>query len=915
MDFDETRLYYTHQQLQRKQNAGENNENENENGITGGATDMDFGEGTVEDVAPDAIRRHFKEFLRNYRLGNQRYVYREKLLRMHRRLSNHGSTDTTEENTGTMAGDGNDDNNPNNNNNNDGTGNTNSSSAAAHNRSKINHLSHKNMMLGMDLAHLGEYDPSLLGYLRDSPSIILPELETAAGHALDTLLYDLKQSSASASQGVSQNENENENNNDDNHENSNNNNNSNNNAGSSSSSPSTSNWSIQLLLQGDNYAVTPLRQIQSQHIHTLIRCPGIVISATPIQCRAVTLVVRCNRCMDTQWVEATDGPYGSVPLPQRCQGIEPKECGPFPYSIVADESIFSDRQKLKLQEAPEKVPTGEMPRSVMVAVEKGLVDKAPPGTRVSLFCVPTLFGGGAAPGGGRGGGGASVQKVYLRCVGMDKDHPSGENARFTPAEEEAFGQLARRRDIYDILTRSVAPSIQGSYTVDIKKALVCMLLGGTRKRLPDGMRLRGDINVLLLGDPSTAKSQFLKFIGKTSPVGIYTSGKGSSAAGLTASVVKNAAGEFYLEGGAMVLADGGIVCIDEFDKMRPQDRVAIHEAMEQQTISIAKAGITTVLNSRAAVLAAANPVFGRYDDFKSASENIDLMTTILSRFDMIFLVRDIREEERDLMICRHVMGVHIRGGADDSNAPSGAGGSDGLGFLAGAGAGGVMDADGSGNQVRSDARNNSPEAIAENVMKLATTGQGELDVPCMKKYIQYCKSRCQPTLSEEAGQVLTSSYVKIRDDVRKAILQSQGEDAQATIPITVRQLEALVRISESLAKMRLDSEVRIEDVNEALRLFRVSTMAANATDQTKVLGGAGAGQSILGGAGREEFERAQGFLRCRLAIGSTVNKQKLIEEGSGQGYNFMTMVRVLSAMAQRGELLERNQGRLLKRIK
>jgi DNA replicative helicase MCM subunit Mcm2 (Cdc46/Mcm family) len=175
----------------------------------------------------------------------------------------------------------------------------------------------------------------------------------------------------------------------------------------------------------------------------------------------------------------------------------------------------------------------------------------------------------------------------------------------------------------------------------------------------DFSRTTADINLLLLGDPSMAKSQFLKFASKVAPVGIYTSGKGSSAAGLTASVIRDAKGEFYLEGGAMVLADGGLVCIDEFDKMRPNDRVAIHEAMEQQTISVAKAGITTVLNARAAVLAAANPVYGRYDDFKSASENIDLMTTILSRFDMIFLVRDIREEERDRMICQHVMGVHM----------------------------------------------------------------------------------------------------------------------------------------------------------------------------------------------------------------------------------------------------------------
>ena len=338
--------------------------------------------------------------------------------------------------------------------------------------------------------------------------------------------------------------------------------------------------------------------------------------------------------VDTVCFLSSEGPFGTVQLPTRCAGAQPQECGANPYTVVPDDSEFCDRQTLKIQEAPEKVPTGEMPRAVLVAVERSLVDKAPPGTRVSIFCIPTLYNN-ASSGGAR--------SVYLRVVGMTKDHYTGDSAQFTPAEEEAFSQLARHPNVYEILTRSVAPSIQGSYTLDIKKALLCMLMGGTRKRLPDGLRLRGDINVLLLGDPSTAKSQFLKFISKTSPIGIYTSGKGSSAAGLTASVVKDARGEFYLEGGAMVLADGGIVCIDKFDKMRPADRVAIHEAMEQQTISVAKAGITTVLNSRSAVLAAANPVYGRYDDFKSASDQIDLMTTILSRFDMIFLVRDIRE--------------------------------------------------------------------------------------------------------------------------------------------------------------------------------------------------------------------------------------------------------------------------------
>lgn len=332
---------------------------------------------------------------------------------------------------------------------------------------------------------------------------------------------------------------------------------------------------------------------------------------------------------------------------------------------MPDDCTFVDQQSLKLQEAPEVVPTGEMPRSVLLAVERGLVDRAPPGTRVSLLAVVSLFNSSSSSSGHRGSHHGSVKTVYLKVMGMQRDAGTGDRVTFTPREEEAFRLLSRRSDVYPILSRSIAPAISGEYTHDIKKAITCQLFSGSRKKLPDGMRLRGDINVLLLGDPSMAKSQFLKYATRVAPVGVYTSGKGSSAAGLTASVVKDARGEFYLEGGAMVLADGGIVAIDEFDKMRPADRVAIHEAMEQQTISVAKAGITTVLNSRSSVLAAANPVYGRYDELKSASENIDLMTTILSRFDLIFLVRDVRDEELDKMICHHVMGVHInnsRGG-------------------------------------------------------------------------------------------------------------------------------------------------------------------------------------------------------------------------------------------------------------
>jgi len=339
--------------------------------------------------------------------------------------------------------------------------------------------------------------------------------------------------------------------------------------------------------------------------------------------------------------------------------------------------------------------------------------------------------------------------------------------------------------------------------------------------------------------------------------------------------------------------------------------------MEQQTISIAKAGITTVLNSRSSVLAAANPVFGTYDDFKSASENIDLMTTILSRFDLIFLVRDIREEERDRMICQHVMGVHIN--------HAGAGGGASGGFLANSNrnssnpftaAIGNTDEDGDNNDNEANAMaEDATDAIAQNVMRVATTGEGDLTVQAMKKYIQYCKARCSPRLTEEAGEVLVSSYVKIRDDVRKRSITSAGggggDNTQSTIPITVRQLEALVRVSESLAKMRLDPDVRAEDISEALRLFKVSTMTANAVDQDKG-GGIGLGG---GGVAQEEMQRTEDFLRARMTLGSVVNRQRLIEEAAGQGFNAVVVAKCFAVMIMRGEVTERNSGRLLKRIK
>jgi DNA replication licensing factor MCM5 len=436
----------------------------------------------------------------------------------------------------------------------------------------------------------------------------------------------------------------------------------------------------------------------------------------------------------------------------------------------------------------------------------------------------------------------AIRTPYLRAVGIysDVDQTAKGNAIFSEEEEAEFLEMSRRPDLYSVLADCIAPSIYGNR--DIKKAIACLLFGGSKKILPDGMKLRGDINVLLLGDPGTAKSQLLKFVEKVAPIAIYTSGKGSSAAGLTASVQRDhSTREFYLEGGAMVLADGGVVCIDEFDKMRDEDRVAIHEAMEQQTISIAKAGITTILNARTSVLAAANPIFGRYDDLKSPGENIDFQTTILSRFDMIFIVRDEHERGRDERIAKHVMGIHMGGrGAED--------------------------------QVES-----------------------AIPVDKMKRYVSYCKTRCAPRLSPEAAEKLSSHFVQIRKQVHASELE---RNERSSIPITVRQLEAIIRITEALAKMTLAPVATTDHVDEAIRLFLASTMDAVNQGQNQ-------GSKEL----NEEVTKLEDELRRRLPIGWSTSLATLRREFvERKGYSEAGLNRALLVLQRRETIQIRSQG-------
>ena len=416
------------------------------------------------------------------------------------------------------------------------------------------------------------------------------------------------------------------------------------------------------LLVHSSVAHVSIRDLNATNISHLVRIPGIVIGASTLSSKATLLGLECRNCGHSE-VLVVEGGISGITIPRVCGrsrnvGEEPSDRCPLdPYYVVHERSQFIDQQILKLQEAPDQVPVGELPRHILVSADRYLTNRVVPGSRCTVMGVFSIY---QQNKGTKRDTAIAIRNPYLRAVGIttDIDHTNLGSAVFSDEEVQEFEQMSRSPNLYERFTDCIAPSIYGNR--DIKKAIACLLMGGSKKMLPDGMKLRGDINVLLLGDPGTAKSQLLKFVEKVAPIAIYTSGKGSSAAGLTASVQRdNQTREFYLEGGAMVLADGGVVCIDEFDKMRDEDRVAIHEAMEQQTISIAKAGITTILNARTSVLAAANPIFGRYDDLKSPGENIDFQTTILSRFDMIFIVRDDHDRKRDETIAKHVMNIHM----------------------------------------------------------------------------------------------------------------------------------------------------------------------------------------------------------------------------------------------------------------
>ena len=394
-----------------------------------------------------------------------------------------------------------------------------------------------------------------------------------------------------------------------------------------------------------------LRQINAETIGTITSVSGMVVRASEVKPLAKELVFVCPDEHTTKIIQLKGM---DVKMPVVC---DDPNCKQRDFELKPEASKFIDFQLLRLQELPEDLPPGQLPHYIDVTIKQDLVDNARPGDRVILTGIVRIEQESVA-GVQRGHSGL----YRLRIEGNNIEFLGGQGSKLSrkvekdevsSEEEKMIKTLSQSPDVYQRLIDSFAPHIHGHSI--IKEAIILLIVGANQRTLGDGSKVRGDINIFLVGDPGTAKSEMLKFCSRIAPRGLYTSGRGSTAAGLTAAIVKDKSGIMMLEAGAVVLGDQGLVCIDEFDKMKPEDRSALHEVMEQQSVSIAKGGIVATLNARTSILAAANPMYGKYDPFKNITENVNLPIPLLTRFDLIFVVRDIPSKEKDEKIARHII--------------------------------------------------------------------------------------------------------------------------------------------------------------------------------------------------------------------------------------------------------------------
>ncbi|AEH36243.1 minichromosome maintenance protein MCM [Halopiger xanaduensis] len=507
-----------------------------------------------------------------------------------------------------------------------------------------------------------------------------------------------------------------------------------------------------------------IREIRSPDMNTLVEVRGIVRKATDVRPKIEDAAFECQLCGTLTRVPQSSGDFQE---PHECQGCERQ--GPF--QVNFDQSEFVDSQKLRIQESPEGLRGGETPQSLDVHVEDDITGEVTPGDHVSATGVLRLEQQ------GDGQDKSPVFDFYMEGMSVEIEEEQFEDMNITDEDKKEIYNISNRDDVYEQMIGSIAPSIYG-YDQE-KLAMILQLFSGVTKQLPDGSRIRGDLHMLLIGDPGTGKSQMLGYIQNIAPRSVYTSGKGSSSAGLTAAAVRDDFGDgqqWTLEAGALVLADQGIAAVDELDKMRPEDRSAMHEALEQQKISVSKAGINATLKSRCSLLGAANPKYGRFDQYEPIGEQIDLEPALISRFDLIFTVTDQPDEEKDKNLAEHILTTNYAGELTTQREQM-----------------------------------TSLEVSNDEIDEMTEQVDPEIDAELLRKYIAFAKQNCHPRMTEAAREAIRDFYVDLR---------SKGTDEDAPVPVTARKLEALVRLSEASARVRLSDTVEESDANRVIEIVR-----------------------------------------------------------------------------------------------
>lgn len=508
-------------------------------------------------------------------------------------------------------------------------------------------------------------------------------------------------------------------------------------------------------------AYVNIRDIRAKHLNTLIAVEGMIRKATEVRPKMLAGLFICERCHSKQMVRQ-DFMFFKEPL--MCVNA-PGSCNKSATRFTLDEkqSIYVDTQKIELQESPEGLRGGAQPEKIVCYLEDDLAGRVTPGNRVILIGTVRSM---QRTKNDR----TTVFEKHFEVLSVEFEEFEYEDMEISPEDEREIRALAEGGDGLSKIVNSVAPSIFGLETE--KEAITLQLFGGTHKEMDDGSTMRGDIHILLVGDPGVAKSQLLRYMSGLAPRGIFASGKSATGAGLTAAAVKDDFGDgrWTLEAGAMVLADQGLACIDELDKMSPQDRSALHEAMESQKISIAKAGITATLQCRCSMLAAANPKHGRFEPKASITSQIDLPPPLLSRFDMIFVLSDLPNKELDTDIAHHILSSHKRG------------------------------------EARKKRKEHSDDSRIDEVLSETAHIAPKISADFIRKYIAYSK-RVTPMLTDDALKLIEANYIAIR-----------AQSREGTIPITARQLEAYVRLAEASARARLSEDATVEDAERAIRI-------------------------------------------------------------------------------------------------